>query len=117
MSNLKEQLDVDILRFLENIETQNHSDKIQTLRHLFDKYLHLNKAELLLDIHDLSTISNNAKNLFASQTMPVSIGSNKRLVNPADLPSLCIVEATISLLNKKDCLKRVPRFDKREDKL
>lgn len=117
MSNLKEQLDTDILRFLENIETQNYSDKIQTLKNLFDKYIHLSHAELLLDNHDLATIISNAKNIFANQTMPIHIGPNKRLVNPADLPNLCVIEATISLLNKKDCLKKVAKFDKREDKL
>jgi len=117
MNNLKQQLDVDILRFLENIENQNFSDKIQTLRHLFDKYIHLSQAELLLDAHDLGVIVNDAKTIFASQTAPVHIGPNKRLVSPADLPNLCVVEATISRLNKKDCLKKLPRFDKREDKL
>ena len=117
MSKLKEQLDTDILRFLENIESQNFSDKIQTLRHLFDKYLHLSQAELLLDAHDLSVIINDAKNIFASQTMPIHVGPNKRLISPVDLPNLCVVEATVSLLNKKDCLKKVAKFDKREDKL
>lgn len=115
MSKLKEQLDVDILRFLENIETQNYSDKIQTLRHLLDKYIHLSKAELLLDAHDLSVIVNDAKTIFASQSVPVHIGATKRLVSPGDLPNLCVIEATITLLNKKDCLKKIPRFDKRED--
>ncbi len=117
MSKLKEQLDVDILRFLENIETQNYSDKIQTLRHLFDKYIHLSQAELLLDAHDLTVIINDAKNIFASQTMPVHIGPTKRLVSPGDLPNLCVIEAAVAHLNRKDCLKKIPKFDKREDKL
>jgi hypothetical protein len=117
MSKLKEQLDVDILRFLENIETQNSSDKIQTLRHLFDKYIHLTKAEHMMDAHDLSVIINDAKNIFATQPMPIHLGAVKRLVNAADLPNLCLIEATISHLNKKDCLKKMVKFDKREDKL
>lgn len=117
MSKLKEQLEVDILRFLENIETQNTSDKIQTLRHLFDKYIHLSQAELLLDAHDLAVIVNNAKSIFASQSMPVHVGPNKRLISPVDLPNLCVIEATIEFLNKKDCLKKMIKFDKREDKL
>lgn len=117
MSKLKDQLDVDILRFLENIETQNFSDKIQTLRQMFDKYIHLSKSEHMMDAHDLSIIINDAKNLFVTQPMPVHLGSTKRLVSAGDLPNLCLIEATISHLNKKDCLKKMPRFDKREDKL
>ena len=117
MSKLKEQLEVDILRFLENIETQNTSDKIQTLRHLFDKYLHLSQAELLLDAHDLSIIINDAKNRFAIQSVPVHLGVTRRPVGPMDLPNLCVIEATVGHLNKKDCLKKMAKFDKREDKL
>ena len=117
MSKLKEQLEVDILRFLENIETQTASDKIQTLRHLLDKYIHLSQAELLLDAHDLTVIINDAKNIFATQAMPVHLGATRRPVGPADLPNLCVIEATVKHLNKKDCLKKIAKFDKREDKL
>ena len=117
MSKLKEQLEVDILRFLENIETQNFSDKIQTLRHLFDKYIHLSKSEHLMDAHDLSIIITNAKNLFDTQTLPVYLGVKKRQVGVADIPNLCLVEATIAHLNKKECLKKMARFDKRDDEL
>lgn len=117
MSKLKEQLDIDILRFLENIESQNVSDRIQTLRHMFDKYIHLSKAEHMMDAHDLSMIINDAKNIFATQTMPIYLGSTKRLVNAVDLPNLCLTEAVIAHLNKKDCLKKMVKFDKREDEL
>jgi hypothetical protein len=117
MSKLKEQLEVDMLRFLENIETQNASDKIQTLRQLFDKYIHLSQAELLLDSHDLTVIINDAKNRFATQSMPVHLGPNRRPVGAMDLPNFCVIEATVGHLNKKDCLKKMAKFDKREDKL
>lgn len=117
MSKLKEQLEVDILRFLENIEAQSASDKIQTLRHLFDKYLHLSQADFLLDAHDLTVIINDAKNRFATQSMPMHLGTTRRPVGPMDLPNLCVIEATIGHLNKKDCLKKMAKFDKREDKL
>jgi hypothetical protein len=117
MSKLKEQLEVDILRFLENIENQNTTDKIQTLRDLFDKYIHLSKSDYMMDAHDLTVIINDAKNRFVTQTMPVHLGATKRLVGAVDLPNLCLIEATVGHLNKKDCLKKMPRFDKREDKL
>lgn len=117
MSKLKEQLDVDILRFLENIENQSQNSKIQTLRDLFDKYLHLNSCDFIMDAHDLNCIISDAKNKFSTAKMPIHLGQNKRLVRQSELPNLCVIEATIGHLSKKDCLKKIPKFDKREDKL
>lgn len=117
MSNLKEQLDVDIYRFLDNIENQSENSKVETLRNLLEKYLHLNSCDFLMNEHDLNCIISDAKNKFANNKMPIHLGSKKRLVTQSELPNLCIIEATIGHLNKKDCLKKLPKFDKREDKL
>ncbi len=114
--DLKDQLDVDIMRFLENIESQSHSDRIQTLRNLFDKYLHLNSCDLMMDYHDLITIINGAKNKFSSDSVPIRLGEKKKLVTQTELPNLFVIESTISHLNRNGCLKKLPRFDKREDK-
>lgn len=117
MKNLKEQLDVDIRRFIENIENQSQNDKVQTLRDLFDKYLHLNTSDYMMDSYDLNTIISNAKNKFANDTFPIYLGSKKRLVSQHDLPNLCVIEATVGHLKKNGCLKKMPKFDKREDEL
>jgi hypothetical protein len=116
MNDLEKQLDIDILRFLENIEKQNSSDRIKTLKNLFEKYLHLHSSDFMMNNVDLMTIIDNAKNNFSNQKMPVHLGEKKKLVNPTDLPGLCIIESTITHLNKNDCLKKVPKFDKRDDK-
>ena len=117
MGNLKEQLNVDIKRFFEQIENQNTDDQAKTLRNLLDKYIHLSKADYLMDSHDLRNIIGSAKSLFAQKTFPMFLGEKTRKVDPNDQPNLCVIEATIQHLNKNDCLKKLPKFDYREDKL
>ena len=62
--DLEQQLNSDIIRFLENIRNQTENDKIKTLRQLFDKYIHLNKVEYLMDNYDLNAIIGSAKQSF-----------------------------------------------------
>ena len=114
--NIKEQLDADIFRFLENIEHQNRSDQIQTLRDLVGKFIHLSSSDYMMDDHDLRTIIGLAKSKFATDTFPVFLGKNKLKVSQGDLPNLCVIEATISHLKKKDCLNKIAKFDYKEDK-
>lgn len=117
MSNLKEQIEVDIKRFFEQIDTQSYDDQTKTLRNLLDKYVHLSTADYLMDSHDLRTIIGSAKSLFAQKTFPMFLGEKTRKVESSDQPNLCVIEAVIGHLNKNDCLKRLPKFDYREDRL
>ena len=70
-----------------------------------------------MDNHDFNKIIGSAKQKFATDTFPVFLGPRRVKVPPGDLPNLCVIEATIGFLNKNDCLKKIPKFDKREDKL
>jgi hypothetical protein len=116
MNDLEKQLDVDIMRFLENIEKQNTTDRIKTLKNLFEKHLHLHSSDFMMNHSDLLTIIDNAKNNFSNQTMPIYLGEKKKLVNPSDLPNLCVIESAVTHFNKNNCLKRIPFFDKKDDK-
>jgi len=116
MSDLKQQVDVDIRRFFEQIEKQSHSDQIQTLSNLLDKYIHLSTSDYMMDYHDLNSILGGAKNKFANKTFPVFLGNKKRKVGQSEQANLCVIEAVIGHLNKNDCLKRLPKFDYKEDK-
>lgn len=116
MSKLKEQLEVDIKRFLENIENQNENDKLQTLRNLFDKYLHLSTSDYLMDHSDLFSIISSAKKKFSEENVPIKIGSSKRTVSQQDLPNFFVIEATVGHLNRKGCLKKLAKFDKKKGK-
>jgi hypothetical protein len=113
--NLKEQLEVDIQRFFENIDKQSDNDKVETLRNLMDKYIHLSKSDFLMNHFDLMAILSSAKGKFANETFPVILGSKKQKVLDIELPNLCVIEATIEFLNKNDCLKKMPKFDKQRE--
>lgn len=117
MSDLEKRLDNDIIQFFKTIESQSHSDKKKTLKLLFEKYLHLSTADHILDRHDLNSIIDNAGRKFANETFPVHLDYEKKRLEQNKLRHLCMVEATIMLLRKYDCLKKLPKFDKREDKL
>lgn len=116
MSNISRELEVDIKRFFEEMENQCHNDRVKSLRLLFEKHLHLNTSSYMMDKHDLFTIISSAKNLFANKTMPIHLGDKKRLVPKGDIANLCVVEATVSLLNNKKCFNKLPKFDYKEDK-
>lgn len=116
MSDIKQQVDVDIRRFFEQIDSQSSSDQIETLRNLLDKYIHLTTADYMLDYHDLNSIISSAKTTFANKTFPVFLGDKKRKVGQGEQANLCVIEAVFGHLNKKDCLKRLPKFDYKEDK-
>lgn len=115
--NLKQNLEVDIKQFFNNIESQNSNDQTETLRLLLDKYIHLTKAEFVMDKHDLEVIIGNAKSIMIEKTLPAHLGKNKRRVQENEQQALCIIESTIGHLNKNECLKKLPKFDYREDKL
>lgn len=111
----KENLEADILAFFRQIENQSIDDQRQTLRLLIDKYIHLTTATMLMDKHDLEVIVSTAKGLMAQKTFPAFLGKNKRRVGEDEQATICIIESTVSHLNKNDCLKRLPKFDYRED--
>lgn len=116
MASIKDQLESDIKRFFEQIEKQNHNDQLQTLRNLLDKYIHLSSCDFVMDYHDLSSIVSHAKGVFTNKNFPVFLGKKKRRVYESEQANLCMVEATVSYLNKNDCLKKLPKFDYKEDK-
>lgn len=116
MSSLKEQIEVDIKRFLENIDSQSRNDKTESLRTLLDKYLHLSTCDYMMDYHDLRSIVSNANSKFQNSSLPIHIGNKKQKVRQEDFGNYCVIEATITHLNKNDCLKKLAKFDKREDK-
>lgn len=114
---LKEQLNSDIIRFLENIKNQTKNDQIKTLKQMFDKHIHLNNSDYLMDSYDLNRIIGSAKSKFANDNLKIYLGERKVKVPPGDVANLLVIEATIGYLNKIGCLKKLPKFDKREDRL
>jgi len=117
MIEIKKQLDIDIDSFFHNIETQMISDQKKSLRDLFEKYLHLNTCDLVMDKSDLLSIVSKSKHLYANERMPIHVGKYKTQLDQEENRKICLIEATIMHLNSKECLKKTPKFDKRDDTL
>lgn len=107
----------DVMEALETIETQSHSDKVKTLSLLLEKYAHRNKAEHLMDYHDLQAIIEGAKNRASSRSFAkcLMLRSLTKRINTDENLSLCLIESTVEHINKLDCLKRLPKFDYRDE--
>lgn len=112
--SIKKSVEDDIYIALEQMERQGIEDKRITLTNLLNKYTHLDSCDYLLDFYDLGTIVSSAKGIMANKTFPCYIGKNKKRVFQEDIVSLCVAEATIKLINGKDCLKKTPKFDYRD---
>lgn len=117
-SSIKEQLETDIIRFFEQIESQNVNDQRQTLRNLLGKYIHLSTTNYMMDSYDLTSIISSAKSAFSNKQAKLFLksGSNIRQVCQDELSNLFVIEATINYLNKIECFKKLPKFDYKEDK-
>lgn len=114
--SLKDQIDGDISSFFKNIENLGINDQKDTLRILLSKYAQLSSSEFLMDKINLDSIIDNAKTLMSTKTMPMFIGAKKKKVPEHEQATVCIIESTISHINKNDCLKRLPKFDYRDNK-
>ncbi len=112
--SLKDQLEEDIAAFFENIEGQLPESKKKTLRNLIDKYAHLFSTPILLDKHDFDMIKDHAHKFIINSAFPKKIGTNRREVHPSEANILAVIEGTIIVLNGKECLRKLPKFDYRD---
>lgn len=113
--SLKEEIEIDIHQFFRQIENTTHNDKLEILRMLLQKYAHLTSSYYIMDSHDLTSIIGNAKSKFANDSLPIYLGNKKTKVRQGDIANLFLIESTILHLNKNDCLKKIPKFDKHEE--
>lgn len=112
--SVNDNLDSDISEFFENIEKQLPEARRKTLKLLIDKYAHLNSTPVLLDKHDFDMIKDAAHKFFVQSAFPKRVGSNRREIGNYESNILSIIEGTIQVLNGKDCLKKLPKFDYRD---
>jgi len=113
--SLKEEIEIDIKQFFRQIESCDSNTQIELLRMLLHKYSYISTSTFLMDNHDLNSIISGAKLKFANDSFPIHLGERKVKVTQGELPNLCVIESTIAHLNKNDCLKKIPKFDKREE--
>lgn len=112
--SIKEQLEEDVAAFFRNIEGQLPESKKKTLMHLIDKYAHLFSAPILLTKHDFEMVKDHARRFLIDSAFPKKIGSNRQEVHPSEANILSIIEGTITVLNGKECLRKLPKFDYRD---
>jgi len=110
MSKITKQLEIDIMRFFDDIENQNHADKIQTLRNLFTKYLHLNSCDFQMNGYNFHDIISGAKQIFSDKKMPINLEDRRIVLTQEELRNICIIESAISHFNKNACLNKIPKF-------
>ena len=110
-------IDGDIDYFFKDIEYGYERDAKQKLKTLLLKYAGANLPEKKIDHQDLFDIIGSAKQKFANETLVIFLGQDRNKVAPEDMANVCVIEATIGHLNKIKCLRRLVKFDKREDKV
>lgn len=109
-------IDGDIDKFFKDIEYGHERDAKYTLKILLKKYSGEGLSERKIDHTDFLKIIDSAKMSFARENLTIYLGQDKKKVAPEDLANLCVIEATIGHLNKINCLRRLVKFDKREDR-
>jgi hypothetical protein len=112
--SLKQDLEADILQFFEQTEKLTVGDKRKALKILMEKYIHLSTADCLLDKHDFEMIKDHAHRFYINSAFPKKVGSNRREISSYEANALAIIEGTIQVLNGKDCLKKLAKFDYRD---
>jgi hypothetical protein len=112
--SLKQDLDADILAFFEQIEKQTDEGKRKSLKLFMEKYLHLTTTDCLLDKHDFEMVKDHAHRFYVNSAFPKKIGNNRREISSHEANVLAIIEGTIQVLNGRDCLKKIAKFDYRD---
>jgi hypothetical protein len=110
-----EEIEQDILDFLSKVDDLRHSDRKQILTLLFKKHLITNQGDVMISYNDLQQVLSNAKMMYAQEAFPVRLRDDKnalRELSPSEVGHYCVVECVISLLNRKEALKRLPVFKK-----
>ena len=112
--SINDQLEADISAFFENIEKQLPDSRKKTLKLLIDKYAHLLSTPVLLDRHDFDMIKDAGTKFYVNSAFPKKVGSKRREISSTEANVLAIVEGTISVLNGKECFRKLPKFDYRD---
>jgi len=113
---LKDEIEQDVLTFFDKIEGLAYRDKLEMLRMVLSKYALLSKSDCMLEKADLFAISSHAKKNMAQDQSQVHLGERCHKLNFDEIRMMCITKAVVAVLNGKECFKRMPKFDIREDK-
>ncbi len=108
-------IEQDVLELLEKLGQLSQSEKKEALMSLFKKHLIINQGELHLSYDDFQEVVGNAKMLYSQIPFPVKMQDNRNFqkeLATSEVGNYCVIESMISLLNKKEALKKLPVFKK-----
>lgn len=109
----KEDLQKDIKQFFKTIEDYLPEDKEKLLYMLVEKYATITSMPVLFNKDDLDMIKSYSSKFLIDTNLPKVLGKNRRPVDGSENRVLAIVEGTITHLEAKGCLKKLPKFDYR----
>ena len=98
----------EVRRVVSVLEGQFFEDQVETLKHLINKFVHLDSSSFKLRRHDLLNIISHAKSSMATNTMPMHLDGKDNPIPMEEARLVMIIQATISYLNGKDCFKKLP---------
>jgi len=117
MSDQDTKIRQDAVSFINNLNKMSHTTQINTLIDLLREHTALSKNDIDMDYTALIDIINTAKKLWVDEPAPSSLVKNFSDKNRAyvelnfgEYNNLCLVKATVSVLNNKECLKKIPKF-------
>lgn len=113
---MSKEMEKDIDDFFTSTKYESESNCKHRLEMLLKKYSGATSGIQKIDGKDLFAIIGSAKQKYANENVVIFLGQEKKKVAPEDVANMFVVEATIGHLNKIGCLKRLVKFDKREDR-
>jgi hypothetical protein len=105
---LTEEMENDIRHFIEKCDNLNDNDKRELLRSILAKHLHLEGAEFNLTKFNFINIMSKSTKNFVDLAVKTRIQDKE--LTPAQLPTYCIINATIDELRKEKILKKPVKF-------
>lgn len=105
----KEQIERDLIEYLDKEPNLSRQDRIVYLRSVFTKHLEINQLEHVINSYDLSTIISQAKGIQSNVKLPMRI--TKKQVDGHEIVHVSVLEAFIRYLNKMNLLKKLTKFD------
>src|ERR1019366_32919 len=105
----KEQIDKELMEYLNKEPNLSRNDRITYLRAIFYKHLEINQLEHVINNYDLHVILGDAKGIHANIKLPMNI-TGKRVAGH-EVVHVSVLESFVRYLNSMHLLKKLTKFD------
>lgn len=121
MDNQETKIRQDALNFINNLDKMPHRERVAKLIELLQEHADMGTKDVVLDHSDLLSIVGEANKLWVNSSTPMEIsktakdmGHNYVTLNYSEYNQLCLIKGTISVLNGKECFKKIPKFNEKK---